>query len=381
MNDNGFSNAAAVWSGSHLIIDEGRCINVRGRMEICKRCVKACPADALRLTIDKIDVSDECTDCGACLPACPAGALRLRGFSPLRFLNAAGGCEIRHLHCQESHDGGGGVIIPCHLVLDARLLAALGGTGIREIHFHGLERCEDCRRGSAVRHLERIRRTLARWFGDAAPKLVLQEKDAVHLQEEKLDRQDQVRLNRRGFFTLLSSQAAAAATAWIAPADENEDDLYSLFSGELPPAAPDPYQEALRVKAMEMPWRADQSLPWYWRRFDEACTLCMVCAERCPTGALKTLTNGASKGIGFADVLCTNCGLCGKICPHDAIHSGALRNPSAISSERIILKKAQVLRCSECGQEYVPETKNETLCMSCRKEQDIEDEWISFLEG
>ncbi len=380
MADSGFKSAAALWSGSSLVIEKGRCVNVRSRSEICARCVKACPKDAIELGLDAVIVSKDCTDCGACLPACPAGALRLEGFSPLKLLQVVQERNELDLHCRESTGANGGVIIPCHQVLDARLVAALSSSGCNNINIFGLDQCESCRHGSSHKQLEKIVRTLKRWLGDDAPVLNLQPQENEAGSGQIAERHDQVKLDRRGFFRLAGTQAAAAAGNWVAPLEQEPADPYAIFTGALTPAAPEPYQTTLAARVNDIKWKK-KSLPIFWRQFSDACTLCMVCAERCPTGALEALSANLAKGIGFSSLLCTNCGVCTQVCPFDAIISGAVRDPDLINKSQIVLKQSQLTKCTQCLVEFIPGTPEETLCLTCTNEQEIEDEWLSFMQG
>jgi ferredoxin len=380
MAEDGFTTAAALWSGSTLQLEEGRCVNIRGRSEICSRCVKACPKDAIELSLDEVLISDDCTDCGACLPACPAGALKLAGFSPVALLQAVNGRAVAHLHCRESKGGDGGVVLPCHQVLDARLLAAMAGSGCTEIAIHGLENCGTCRHGSAVKNLEKIQRTLSRWLGEDAPVLDLAPQTVQAAKPAKADRQDQIKLDRRNFFRMAGSQVVSSASAWVAPVEEETPDPYAYFNGTLLPADPEPYQTTLGIKVDDIAFKK-KSLPIFWREFSDACTLCMACAERCPTGALAPLAGNLAKGIGFASLLCTNCGLCTQVCPFDAVKSGAVRDPEFIAKAPVVLKQLQLVKCSQCAVEFSPTTPEDTLCLTCQNEEEIEDEWLSFMEG
>lgn len=380
MADNGFKSAAALWSGSVLLVEEGRCVNVRSRSEICARCSKACPKDAIELDLDSVIVSEDCTDCGACLPACPAGALRLEGFLPLNLLQVVKGHNEIDLHCRESQGANGGVIIPCHQVLDARLVAAMSGSGCKSINIHGLDQCESCAQGSGRKQLEKIIRTLDRWLGDDAPVLNLQPQEAQTGAGQMVERHDQIRLDRRSFFRLAGSQAAASASNWVAPLEQEPADPYAIFNGALTPAASEPYQTTLGAMIDDIAWKKE-SLPVFWRQFSDACTLCMVCAERCPTGALEALSANLTKGIGFSSLLCTNCGVCTRVCPFDAIISGAVRDPDLINKSPIVLKQLQLTKCTQCMVEFIPGAPGQTLCLTCTNEQEIEDEWLSFMQG
>lgn len=378
MAESAFRTAAALWSGSVLLVEEGRCINIRSRSEICTRCVKACPKNAIELDLDSVVITDDCTDCGACLPACPGGALRLQGFSPVNLLPAIDDSKTLDLHCRQSTGEKGGVVIPCHQVLDARLVAAFAGSGCSEINIHGLEHCQNCHHGSAMKSLEKVDRTLKRWLGEDAPTLDLHPEMAQSAAPRKVERHDQIKLDRRNFFKLAGSQVASAASTWVAPVEEETPDPYASFTGSLAPAEPEPYQSTIAMRVDDIAWKK-KSLPIYWRQFTDACNLCMACAERCPTGALQSLTGNLARGIAFSSLLCTNCGLCTQVCPFDAINSGAVRDPEFIGKAPVVLKQLQLTRCSQCQSEFIPDRPDETLCLTCGNEQEIEDEWLTFM--
>ena len=44
---------------------------------MCERCVSACPFQALEISSDLLQVTDECVLCGACVEECPEGALKI----------------------------------------------------------------------------------------------------------------------------------------------------------------------------------------------------------------------------------------------------------------------------------------------------------------
>ena len=78
MKRESLASAVACFQGATLLEEEALCLNLRGRAETCQRCTDVCSADALKLSVDAVDViTEDCSACGACVPACPAGVLRL----------------------------------------------------------------------------------------------------------------------------------------------------------------------------------------------------------------------------------------------------------------------------------------------------------------
>lgn len=71
------ANAVAGAAAHHLVVEPGRCMEVRHRAARCHACVEACPQGALEVGGNRIAVSPElCDGCGACANACPTQALR-----------------------------------------------------------------------------------------------------------------------------------------------------------------------------------------------------------------------------------------------------------------------------------------------------------------
>lgn len=384
MTATGFERAVEAMRGAALQVEEDLCINLRGRGLLCKRCEKACPANALTLSREDVDLAgSDCTGCGACVPACPTGVFRLPVFDPERFLAVVGGETEVHLHCSESRDGGGGIVIPCHLLLDRQLIAAAAAEGVTRIHLHGERNCHSCHRGDARRHLDKLYRGLARWFGDRAPRILAGDA-APDAKADRAIRQDDINTNRRGFLRIAGLRAAAGA-AWLVPiAQESEDENAESFAylhAEDMPRRPEAWRMALTRRKEKLPWKTARGLPWYSRRLGQGCNGCMVCAERCPTGALEGVADGQVRRISFDPQLCTNCTLCQRLCPQDVIQARPVRSLDEAGAPRADIMVMTVRPCTRCGT-AVPSTEiRNSLCPVCANEQEMDEEWLEMLEG
>ena len=127
---------------AELIVEQELCLNLRGRLMHCTACGDTCPADALSLTPDSVDLDEtRCTGCNSCLPSCPAGALRSTAFIPERFLQALSESGQTDLHCR-ALDRAGEPMPGLYAVGEA---AGFGGGGI-----HGLRSLEGTFLGGCV---------------------------------------------------------------------------------------------------------------------------------------------------------------------------------------------------------------------------------------
>jgi electron transfer flavoprotein alpha subunit len=50
--------------------------------DLCGTCISVCPANALLLLTDALQVDQKCTQCGACVKVCPFGALSFQKAVP-----------------------------------------------------------------------------------------------------------------------------------------------------------------------------------------------------------------------------------------------------------------------------------------------------------
>lgn len=366
---------------SGLIVEEELCVNLRGRLLACTNCQDVCSSAALTLSLDAVDLDQaKCTGCNSCLPSCPAGALRSISFIPQRFIAAMAGQERVDLHCRESSGGGGGIVIPCHAVLDARLLAAARAEGVTTLALHGLSNCEQCRHGDARASVEQVAQTVAAWLGAAAPTLDLTP-DRVKAKSPR-DHQDQPHLSRRAFLRFGSAQAMTQAAEWIVPGlgpEEDDAEALPFYQSSVYPQRAVQYQEVLARRADQVPWAEGQPLPWKQRSVAANCSGCLVCGERCPTGALIARENDQARELSFDPALCTDCSLCERVCPEGAMVARSAVALDEVSSGRSLLFLLQQQRCLSCGTPFVPVSAEMKSCHVCSNEQELNEEWLGML--
>lgn len=379
----GHEQATGFLTLSELIVEEELCTNLRGRMLDCTSCRDTCPSSALTLSADAVDLDDaRCTGCNSCLPVCPAGALRSRGFVPERLVSALAGQARVDLHCRASTDKGGGIVIPCHSVLDARLVAAARAEGVSVLGLHGLGNCEQCSYGDAREAIRQVSETVTEWLGDAAPTMELNPDDTPPGVEREY--QDQPHLSRRAFLRFGGAQAVTQAVDWVVPGlDPEEQDAEALpfYQSTVYPQRAVQYQAVLAGRAGRIPWDADAPLPWQLRPVNSSCSGCLACGQRCPTGALCATETNRVRELSFDPVLCTDCALCERICPEQAMVPRAAESPEEIGMGRSILFRLEQRPCSRCGTPFVPDGQQTDTCLVCSNEQELDEAWLDMLSG
>jgi len=133
--------------------------------------------------------------------------------------------------------------------------------------------------------------------------------------------------------------------------------------------------------AEQVPWQDEHSLPWTTRSVSEACSGCLSCGERCPTGALRAVETPEARQLDFDLSFCTDCGLCERICPESAIVTSMAEDRRAIHAGRKTLFYRRQKQCVQCDNPFDPVNGDGELCPVCSNEQDLDDEWLDMLSG
>jgi len=339
-------------------VDEGRCAHSQG----CDLCYKACPFDAIRL--DGVSVSvdkDRCQDCGLCVSASPTGAAG-HPFYRRRVLDAALTAlltddgqrthpRIIAFTCRTAmttlREAGHrrltypAAILPLevpsagfpdlYLVLRA---FGLGALGVAVLSCDGgcSTSCEPesfCARFSAVQQV------LA----------------SLGLGSERL--------------TLINGGSARRVTSSLATFAERILSLppHVLSQGLPVPGQAYRYRTGGLLAGMSRRMGIGgalsvehDGLPFGQSEFEaSACSLCGLCSDSCPTGAMKYSEGSESASLEFTARDCTGCRLCSDACPEGALRIVRRLDGLSLAGDPIVLKSAELCRCQQCGQGYAPE--------------------------
>lgn len=339
-------------------VDEGRCAHSQG----CDLCYKACPFDAIRLdgvsaSVDK----DRCRDCGLCVSACPTGAAG-HPFYWRRVLDA-GLTALLTDDGQRSHpriiafacrgamttlrEAGRRRLAYPAAILPVEVPSAgfpdlylilrafdLGAAGVAILSCGGA-----C--ASACR-LEAAHKCFS------AAESVL---DALGVERERL--------------TVFSTESCARFASGL-----------TSFAEEALRLPPHPLRQGTPVSAQIHQYRtaglfadisrrigiadalsvAHEGLPFGQAEFDAgACSLCGLCSNACPTGALAYSEDSTSGRLEFTPRDCVGCRLCSRACPEGALNIVRMFDESSLRDGPATLKSADLCRCQLCGRGYAPE--------------------------
>ncbi|AEB10883.1 ATP-binding protein [Marinithermus hydrothermalis] len=265
-----------------------RCLRERYAVGSCQICYETCPHEAISLEHYTVEVDDtRCTGCGLCTGACPGVALEFP-LGPLQEALDKGRGRVR---CSRAE--GGGEEVYCLGRLTPGLLADAATKHGRLVLAHG--ECARCPIGGAEvpERLQAMAAEARRY----APGLELE------LIQGRLPERPVAR--RELFSALLTGTRRTAAT--LLP--------------EVPPqavGAPEELPSELRLRRAAAR-RGAEGVRWPRIEVEAGCTLCPVCANVCPTGAVRRETVGEEVVLSLALEACTGCGACVRSCPPQVI--------------------------------------------------------------
>lgn len=128
---------------------------------------------------------------------------------------------------------------------------------------------------------------------------------------------------------------------------------------------------------------------WIVKVDKNKCSICEVCANRCPPNAISIKKIGDFEELLFDWKLCDGCNgnpYCQEHCPEKAIRI-TKKHTISKSGPIISLVKGEVLKCQNCGSSFVPEKKLKVLllkpdikkkevhilCPNCRRKRIIKN--------
>ncbi len=329
------------WSAS-------RCLQAPPHPLACRRCLDACPAEALAFHEDSdggvaLLASDACHGCGQCVPACPSEALVSAEVEALVARQTEG--ETLYLGCHRVADDDSLTRLHCLRALGPDLLAELAaGAAPGEVTLRLADGCRGCLATpqppndswrQAAKALCAITDTAA--DGDyRAARTVVSRRDLLRGRPTPrlpaIPAADAAPRARRLQRRLAAAKALASATT---------------------PALP-----ALVLNA-------------------EACRAHGVCARVCPTTALQERADGA---LVFDPLACLECGHCQSACPEQALALGHSTTPNTVP-----LRQGVTLECFECRRPFLSSPgeadPDSPRCPACRREAALMQESFDGLFG
>jgi len=373
-----------------------RCLNRRHRSEFCHICCDICPQNAIDISGLTVRINTtKCDLCALCIADCPTEVFTHKDFSPLDFLAQARERQTLDLRCKFTDNiepDMGDMRIPCHGLLDDRLLTGLHAMGVEHLHLRGINQCESCpsRVGSnrLSKTLEKTSPELQKHF----PIIHSDCDDASNLSLTTIKRNPRpagTPMNRRSFLGRIadtSTQAVAFASVGSLPFNLAEKNTVEAPEGS-PALDHDEYRRkhipqthrlalfSLASDQLSANSNAD-ALAWFHEIQSQGiCDACGICALHCPTGSLLIENSGQALELKHQASACIGCGLCVSLCPTQALRLDAVDDDVLITEEKIsTLFQCHQSICAACGQSFTYSGSDQKTCHSCENEKRIEQD-------
>ena len=327
---------------SPILVVADRCVAVRNRKASCRRCVRSCPADAISVIANMVEINaSACIACGACCAACPTEALvplkptdsDVRS-SAIDSIPRNDGCAViacARIASKRQTDPARFAEVPCLSRIDEILLIDLVAQGANSILLVD-GNCATCKNqvclDAAIIAVEQAHDLLTVHGNDIEIESVtgfpedMREEDAAGMYGS----------SRRGFFS--DALVVAKDTAKTAAKATIENELgYKIDERSIAErlrVGPDGRMPQLTVKRHETALNALDRIGQPGSGAIESrlfgsisintakCNICGMCVTFCPTGALKRdrakKPSDRIRYFEFSAADCIQCGLCKDVC-------------------------------------------------------------------
>ncbi len=385
------------------MIQVNRCLNARVSIKYCTSCFDGCPRNAIELTDSgEIHLKPEtCCECALCVSDCPTETFTHRNFDPVELIASVTtlineNAEL-HLYCQagkaEQADAND-LHIPCHGLLDDRLLIGLRHAGVNRLNIHGLEMCGSCPAQEGARRLvqtfEKTPPTLRDHFpslhdistGEALSIATSVKKVADTKKTQKpMDRRKFLDSAIKGVVNAVTLTALNGLPTSVFQRQGNRNDSILPGASECSiKHLPQRHKLALlnlQNGDISIADTGDKNAWFYEVHGHSACDVCGICSLICPTGALAIEDGGKSIKLNHRSASCIGCDLCSDFCPQEALQLLVAHDDTNILNESSrLLFEYKKIGCETCGSSFVGDDDHTNLCRSCENEKAVREQWL-----
>jgi NAD-dependent dihydropyrimidine dehydrogenase PreA subunit len=320
---------------------------------------------------------------------CPTEVFSHDGFSPIDLITLAKGKKVLEFYCQASDSDqmkADCLPLPCHGLLDDRLLVGLHSVGVEQLNLHGLDRCSKClSREGALRLAQTLERTPAT-LNVHFPSLhgVSQAGDIFAVSSDDNNSGRKAPMDRRHFLEgTVNSVAYAALSALPVKLLQDQSSENSPVTTDrnecMVKHLPDSHRLAcLNLQSGDISTAdAGDTDPWFHEVRDRGrCDACGICSLSCPTGALLVKESEKLLSLSHQPATCIGCGLCISLCPQQALQLLVVRDDETVLGDAThTLFECEKLRCSSCGTSFTHLDSHTQLCRACENEEAIRSQW------
>jgi len=363
--------------GRSIKIHADRCLNrIYCRAE-CRHCLAHCPADAIILDAEQIDLKgDLCTGCGLCLSDCPTQVFRsdqwdetsvIEQVKSRRWTKTAFFCARHSTPCREDQipDRGALQLPACLSLVSRGAWFELGLQTAVELH---LEQCEGCPMAKTLSRLEVAVGTASEWLAASGhtPQFSFMRTGRTGLPGKDLQAVAtgfRVTSRRDLFLSLIQRGKQFAGPIF----ESQQQQTTENNRRNIHPLVPD---WLIRMAEIYPKYCGESSSLACWPtiQINPSCVHCGMCTLLCPSGALRRTADDGMCSYTFTGGLCLDCRICKLVCQQEAIVRN--KQPIARPFDSTTVYRATVLECKRCGS--VASDFSTGLCHACSSEKAID---------
>ena len=316
----------------------------------CHRCADICPSGALTITEAGLIINQVlCDECGLCASICPIGALQTPTFSDWHVK------EMPALKPPEDRSSSWGVVFTCDdgLVRISNISLRSGDPVLLPL------------RVPCVASVGRLAVLTALDSGLDGVVLYCPEdicglKEAVNRVGKHLAPLGEVSGDLGAFMGLVGGPPERVSSAVRG--------RRSIVKEPPTPLVMDRRKDIMTL--MSKLARKDLDVPGliYEAEVEPSCTMCGVCVDNCPRGALSIEKRVEETALTFRADLCIGCELCVEVCPEKALKiKEAAFNPKTDYRVAVVENSDSYARCKMCGAVIGPKSMVESIAEKLRK--------------
>ncbi len=293
-----------------VALDPSRCLRMRFNGNKCDKCLACCRSDAIALTPALALQHDQCTGCMLCTSVCPAEALIPNQMNVPQTLEKLKRTSNPVLSCNRQPDLQAHEKTACLGWLGEEYLLALGWYLPDRLQLN-LTACSDCQNGFIVDRLKKLPELVR-------TKTALDVSNKISLIEQRSELEyRETPYNRRNFFHAMKTRITRGISDTLI--FDSPKQKGSAYNRKTLPSKRKILNHVVEGSSGKL--KENLLTNYYYKPVIEPhCSLCLVCAAICPTGALHTNAEQGEARLVCDPYCCSGCQLCAECCREDAIH-------------------------------------------------------------
>ncbi len=290
-----------------MTFERSRCCVMRCNTSSCRRCVNACPHEAIGVAPVFAFSSERCTGCLRCVAVCPSEALTASRMEQGRLCDLLSQLPNPVIGCATRPESQGHVKVPCFGGFDEEWLLVLLLSLPDTVQIN-LTACAACQNGDIVADLKHSVENIAAHTGIAAFRKIrlIEHRSELVYKEFQFD--------RRRFFRAFGTKVIRDIQHGVPSQPLRYGN--AAYHQKTVPVKRQRLNQFVRNAADDL--RQNILTRYYYTvECSETCTACFACTAVCPTGALERLPE--EERLRFEPARCTGCAVCAEFCRQQAI--------------------------------------------------------------